>query len=50
MEIDPDCVISSDNFEKYGLNERCRVSRERVQVFLDRGLMSQGEVQTKGLV
>ncbi|KAF1849699.1 uncharacterized protein K460DRAFT_360546 [Cucurbitaria berberidis CBS 394.84] len=44
MEVEPDCVISSDSFEKYGLNERCRVSRERVQDFLERGLMSQDGV------
>lgn len=45
MEIEPDSVVSSDGFAKYGNNERCRVSKERVQDFLDRGLMSQGESQ-----
>jgi hypothetical protein len=45
MEIGPYFIMSSDNFAKYGLNERCRVSKERVQDFLDGGLMSQGELQ-----
>lgn len=47
MEIQPDCIISSESFDKYGLNERRRISKERVQDFLDRGLMSPGEVQSK---
>jgi hypothetical protein len=50
MEIEPDCVVIPGNFEKSGLNERCRVSKERVQNFLDEGLISQGEMQTEGLV
>ncbi|GAB1201077.1 hypothetical protein APSETT444_010464 [Aspergillus pseudonomiae] len=45
MEIQPDCIISSESFDKYGLDERRRTSKERVQDFLDRGLMSPGEVQ-----
>jgi hypothetical protein len=47
MEIEANCVISSDSFEKYGLNDRCRVSRERVQGFLDRGFMAKGQVETE---
>lgn len=45
MSIEPDCVISSDSFTKYGLNDRCRISKARVQEFLDEGLMSQGEIK-----
>ncbi|QLI70423.1 uncharacterized protein G6M90_00g066760 [Metarhizium brunneum] len=41
MEIEPDCIISSESFDKYALDERRRTSNERVQDFLDRGLMSQ---------
>ncbi|KAJ5185414.1 hypothetical protein N7491_006719 [Penicillium cf. griseofulvum] len=41
MEIEPDCIISSESFDKYVLDERRRTSKERVQDFLDRGLMSQ---------
>ena len=47
MEIEADCIISSERFDKYGLDERRRTSKERVQDFLDRGLMSKGEVQSK---
>ncbi|KAE8138895.1 hypothetical protein BDV38DRAFT_281457 [Aspergillus pseudotamarii] len=41
MEIEPDCIISSESFDMYGLDERRRTSKERVQDFIDRGLMSQ---------
>ncbi|KAE8336066.1 hypothetical protein BDV24DRAFT_168626 [Aspergillus arachidicola] len=44
MEIEPDCIISSESFDKYELDERRRTSEERVQDFLDRGLMSQAVV------
>ncbi|KAE8371638.1 hypothetical protein BDV26DRAFT_302581 [Aspergillus bertholletiae] len=52
MEIEPDCIISSESFDKYGLDERRRASKERVQDFLDRGLMSQdlSEAMFKRLV
>ena len=40
--------MSSDSFAKYSLNERCRVSEERVQDFLDRGFMSQGKCHVPG--
>ncbi|KAI5455591.1 hypothetical protein BGZ63DRAFT_429686 [Mariannaea sp. PMI_226] len=46
MEIEPDCIISSERFDKYELEEHCRTSKEKVQDFLERGFMSQGEVQT----
>lgn len=49
MVIEPDCIIISESFDKYGLDERRRTSKERVQDFLDRGLMSQSEVQSKAL-
>ncbi|KID94128.1 hypothetical protein MAJ_09909, partial [Metarhizium majus ARSEF 297] len=41
MEIEPDCIMSSESFDKYGLDERRQISKERVQDFLDRGLMGQ---------
>ncbi|KAI1774257.1 hypothetical protein F4818DRAFT_442415 [Hypoxylon cercidicola] len=44
MEVEPDCIFSSDSFEKYADNDRCRVSKERVKDFLDRGLMTQDGV------
>ncbi|KAI1401090.1 hypothetical protein F4819DRAFT_343182 [Hypoxylon fuscum] len=44
MIVEPDCIISSDSFEKYADNDRCRVSKERVKDFLDRGLMIQDGV------
>jgi hypothetical protein len=50
MDIDPSCVISSDSFERYGLNERCQVSQERVQHFIDQGLMGQGEMASERLL
>ncbi|KAI1370100.1 hypothetical protein F4677DRAFT_439289 [Hypoxylon crocopeplum] len=44
MEVEPDCIFSSDSFEKYADNDRCRVSKERVKDFLDRGFMTQDGV------
>ncbi|OTB04208.1 hypothetical protein M426DRAFT_262427 [Hypoxylon sp. CI-4A] len=44
MEVQPDCIFISDSFEKYANNDRCRVSKERVKDFLDRGLMTQDGV------
>ncbi|KAI0181173.1 hypothetical protein GGR52DRAFT_577765 [Hypoxylon sp. FL1284] len=41
MEVEPDCIFVTDSFETYADNDRCRVSKERVQDFLDRGLMTQ---------
>ncbi|KAK7935920.1 hypothetical protein PG985_001415 [Apiospora marii] len=35
-------TISSDSFEKYGVESRRQVSFDRVQDFVDRGLMSKG--------
>ncbi|KAJ4331258.1 hypothetical protein N0V95_009913 [Ascochyta clinopodiicola] len=35
--------ISPESFVKFSDDDRCRVSRSRVQDFLDRGLMSQGD-------
>jgi hypothetical protein len=43
MEDEPSPIISSESFVKFSDNDRCRVSRGRVQGFLDRGLMSQGD-------
>ncbi|KAI0146088.1 hypothetical protein GGR57DRAFT_516944 [Xylariaceae sp. FL1272] len=40
MEIQPDCIVVSESFEKYYAdNDRCRFSRGKVQKFLDRGHM-----------
>ncbi|KAH8702956.1 hypothetical protein GQ44DRAFT_732564 [Phaeosphaeriaceae sp. PMI808] len=44
MNIEANCVTAPDSFEKYGLEERRRVSKDRVQDFLSRGLMSQNSV------
>ncbi|KAI0404658.1 hypothetical protein F4802DRAFT_565865 [Xylaria palmicola] len=44
MEIETDCIFSSESFDKYANNDRCRTSKERVQDFLDRGLMTQDAV------
>lgn len=45
MEKELETAIGSENYDKYGFNERCRMSRQRVQDFVGRGLTSQGEAQ-----
>ena len=44
MEYELAPIISLETFVKFSDNDRCRVSRGRVQDFLDRGLMSQGDL------
>ncbi|KAI1083040.1 hypothetical protein F5B20DRAFT_528331 [Whalleya microplaca] len=44
MYIEADCIISSESYDKFGVNDRRRKSNERVQDFLDRGLMHQDAV------
>jgi hypothetical protein len=44
MEYEHPPIINSETFVKFSDNDRCRVSRSRVQDFLDRGLMSQGDL------
>jgi hypothetical protein len=43
MEDELAPILSSESFVKFSDNDRCRISRGRVQDFLDRGLMSQGD-------
>ncbi|KAI2777133.1 hypothetical protein F4815DRAFT_305817 [Daldinia loculata] len=44
MEIERDCIISAESYEKFGLNRRRHDTNQRVQNFIDRGLMSKDAV------
>ncbi|KAK3386854.1 hypothetical protein B0H63DRAFT_141522 [Podospora didyma] len=44
MDIETDAIISVDSYDKFGLSDRRRVSHERVQDFLTRGLLTQDAV------
>jgi hypothetical protein len=43
MEIEANCIVSSDSYEKFGLSDTRLVSNETVQDFFGRGLMSKGK-------
>jgi len=43
MDIEAKCIVSSDSYQMFGVSDKRRGSSERVQDFLDRGLMSKGE-------
>ena len=42
MDIDSDTIVSSESYNKYGVDERRRGSAERVKRFMDRGKMTRG--------
>ncbi|KAK8031362.1 hypothetical protein PG990_001096 [Apiospora arundinis] len=44
MDIDKDTIISAESFDKFGVDERRQTSFDRVQAFVDRGLMTKDAV------
>ncbi|GAB1310926.1 hypothetical protein MFIFM68171_01136 [Madurella fahalii] len=44
MDIEADAIIISDSYDKFGLSDQRRISNERVQDFLNHGLMTQAAV------